>query len=502
MVLSFSKTAFALAVAAVVLVCTQCDRISELPEYNTIEKIVNNTGVPPPPEESGGPITGNPKDPEPLPQVEQKQGVLYAYYPFNGSAEDASGNGHDGLVAGPVPTEDRFGRPKSAYRFDGVDDYIIVENMMDFPCRNAPRSMAGWFRSSKNDPYLMMLFGFGCESDGYNFQVGIGPNYTNEKTEFRVNGWGDSYDWRTGVAAATWLDDKWHHCAVTYDGTITRIYFDGKLAGTTSGYRFITNPKEMHLVIGREIDLDEWEFCGALDDIYIYSRVLTADEVEHMAAPPTSSEPYAFYSFNGNTDDATGNGHDATGNGPVFTTDRFGNEMSACLFDGIDDYVIYRNMSDFPAGNAPRTVCGWFTSTETSPYIMMMFGCGAQVNGHNFQVGIGPGTSESPATQYRVNGWGNSYDWRTGVEVPAYLDGDWHHCAVSYDGTKTSIYFDGELRGATNAFSYLSTPGSMDLVIGREIDLDGWEWKGALDDVGVYACALTADEIGTLAADK
>jgi len=47
-----------------------------------------------------------------------------AYYPFTGNANDASGNGYDGMVFGPQLTADRFGNPQSAYEFDGDDDWI------------------------------------------------------------------------------------------------------------------------------------------------------------------------------------------------------------------------------------------------------------------------------------------------------------------------------------------------------------------------------------------
>ncbi|MDH4071428.1 MAG: hypothetical protein OEV30_13510, partial [Ignavibacteria bacterium] len=47
-----------------------------------------------------------------------------AYWPFNGNANDESGNGNHGTVYGSMLAEDRFGNPNSAYDFDGVDDYI------------------------------------------------------------------------------------------------------------------------------------------------------------------------------------------------------------------------------------------------------------------------------------------------------------------------------------------------------------------------------------------
>jgi len=50
---------------------------------------------------------------------------LVAYYPFNGNANDESGNGNNGTVNGATLTSDRFGNANSAYSFDGVNMRII-----------------------------------------------------------------------------------------------------------------------------------------------------------------------------------------------------------------------------------------------------------------------------------------------------------------------------------------------------------------------------------------
>ena len=49
---------------------------------------------------------------------------LVAYYPFNGNADDESGNGNNGKVNGATLTTDRNGNANSAYDFDGNDDFI------------------------------------------------------------------------------------------------------------------------------------------------------------------------------------------------------------------------------------------------------------------------------------------------------------------------------------------------------------------------------------------
>ena len=89
---------------------------------------------------------------------------LVAYYPFNGNANDESGNGNDGSVNGATLTEDRFDNENSAYSFDGVNDYIVVNDSDDldntnkltistwiFPLKLAANSYANGILSKRAD---------------------------------------------------------------------------------------------------------------------------------------------------------------------------------------------------------------------------------------------------------------------------------------------------------------------------------------------------------------
>ena len=60
---------------------------------------------------------------------------LVGYWTFSGNANDSSGNNLNGTVNGAVLTEDRFGNSSSAFNFDGIDDYILVndDDLLSFP---------------------------------------------------------------------------------------------------------------------------------------------------------------------------------------------------------------------------------------------------------------------------------------------------------------------------------------------------------------------------------
>ena len=60
---------------------------------------------------------------------------LVGYWPFSGNANDSSGNNLNGTVNGAVLTVDRFGNSSSAFNFDGIYDYILVndDDLLSFP---------------------------------------------------------------------------------------------------------------------------------------------------------------------------------------------------------------------------------------------------------------------------------------------------------------------------------------------------------------------------------
>jgi sialidase-1 len=82
------------------------------------------------------------------------------------------------------------------------------------------------------------------------------------------------------------------------------------------------------------------------------------------------------------------------------------------------------------------------------------------------------------------------------VDPAPFLDGNWHHAAVTYNGQIVTMYMDGIAR-ASSTWSYDTTPHY--ITIGTEIAGDGTPFKGLIDDVVFFARALSAQEIAALA---
>jgi len=91
---------------------------------------------------------------------------LVAYYPFNGNANDESGNGNNGIDSGATLTTDRFGNANKAYWFNGTSNYIEVS---DNPILRFSNSFSISLWVSLTNPYRldynMTLIGKALGSD-------------------------------------------------------------------------------------------------------------------------------------------------------------------------------------------------------------------------------------------------------------------------------------------------------------------------------------------------
>ncbi len=225
-----------------------------------------------------------------LAQVNLNNGLI-AYYPFNGNAGDATGNGHDGTPMNGVQlTTDRFGNPNSAYLFDGIDDYIEIPSDDALNPPNA-LSVALYFNPAKNG--LQNLIGKIDYSAGLatQFQLamdfslypgvlfGVNP-ISNGCTGVPLNG---SYA-NTGGSPSP---DQWYCVVGTFDNGVQKIYLNGSLIQTqNAGFTTLNQCNNASIQIGQWWSGDLLPFQGKIDDVRIYNRALNLDEVSALCSLP------------------------------------------------------------------------------------------------------------------------------------------------------------------------------------------------------------------------
>ncbi len=206
---------------------------------------------------------------------------LQAYYPFKGNAIDESLFGNHGTVHGATLTVDRLGNSGYAYHFNGIDNYIVLDNTIGERVEkeytiamwvkvdpvqqeedwvkifSVPSSPTGW-----TDPYYNIattLYNSGLALDAYHFSYVNGPVKTNIPT------------------------DSWEFVVFTFNNGAANIYLNGVLADSKEdiGIDEIQFPGHGFSLGARAISSGSNGefFTGDIDELLLYNRELSVEEV-------------------------------------------------------------------------------------------------------------------------------------------------------------------------------------------------------------------------------
>jgi gliding motility-associated-like protein len=219
-------------------------------------------------------------------QIDLSRGLL-AYYPFDGSAADASGNGNNGnLFNGVQLTSDRQGRPNSAYYFDGVDDYIQIPGGNNLNPSGA-LSIAFFFNPAHGGQQT--LLGKISNSDGTGAQFQFGMDFASAPGAlFGVFPAGNGCSIAPTNAAVLNTDSSitrniWYCLVGTFENGVQKIYLNGVLIkSTTLTWNGLNQCPNADIQLGRWWSGDLQSFQGKIDELRIYDRVITQDEINAL----------------------------------------------------------------------------------------------------------------------------------------------------------------------------------------------------------------------------
>ena len=216
---------------------------------------------------------------------------LVAYYPFSGSAADASGNGNNGILQNGVTfVADRLGNPNSAVHFDGVNDYIQVPHTGSLSPAGGFSFVVQFKTESIVDVQTLLARRRATDQTQAQFQTfinwsvhpgfGYAHNYTNNT---QCNTAIISYNVYNGTGAGTIILNRWHCVVGTFDGSKQQIYLDGVLKETlTTPLSVMDVCQNVPMTIAKYTDPDPQYFKGTMDEIRIYNRALNQSEVNAL----------------------------------------------------------------------------------------------------------------------------------------------------------------------------------------------------------------------------
>ncbi|MCG3166512.1 MAG: hypothetical protein POELPBGB_02291 [Bacteroidia bacterium] len=447
---------------------------------------------------------------------------LVSEYTFTGNADDGVGT-VDGAVTGATLTTDRFGNASSAYNLASNQFIGLGDNFDNITTGSSANfTFSFWVKfGSVNSAYHSIIskasFETLCTTAGRQFTVRL-----NDANKLEFTGYGSiaAGNYITYQTASTLSAGQWYHVVIGVDmanlsaGNIStglKVYLNNTLqtmsqatlvgGGLGSGI----NNGPAHIGIGAFLGTtgalcSATQFLeGAFDDFRIYNRVVTAQEANDLYYENVQQEGLVSrYSFDAGdaTDDAGTN--DGTVVGATLTTDRFGNPNQAYSFDG-NDYINCGNNGSWNLLLTPGvTMSAWVKTNATFGAslagILTRWGGISSGDEYAFFLANTTGRPTMTINTPSVNGVAAT----TNIN-----DNQWHQVVFTFDKATGvhKMYIDG-VQVYTNTIAggiaTISVPQSV--LIGAQWGngTPGRFFNGSIDDIGVYAGALSAQEVTVL----
>jgi hypothetical protein len=208
------------------------------------------------------------------------QNGLLGWWPFNGNANDSSGNNRHFTVYGASLTSDRNGSSNNAYSFDGVNDYMQVNIN-----QTAAFTLSAWiYNGSASRVQGTMQYKYPCIRGGGTAivtsygKLGASTIACGECSVQTCNNWsGDRFD------LADIGSGSWRHVVLVVDGVDKiKLYRDGVLVNTFTQASLMTTYPNLPLILGKVNDENTFYFDGKIDDVGLWSRALTDSEISAL----------------------------------------------------------------------------------------------------------------------------------------------------------------------------------------------------------------------------
>ncbi|MDD3486964.1 MAG: DUF2341 domain-containing protein [Candidatus Moranbacteria bacterium] len=399
-------------------------------------------------------------------------------------------------------TGGRFG---NGLGFGGDNDYLRKAHNSTFDF-NGEATFAMWINPSADglspSCHLGQLIGKhstgGCSYDQW--AIGYSYHTTSWYSKKIVVSFGTGSSYPFYYSNSQVSQNQWTHVAVTIRNNKIAVYINGRSDGFVN-----YSSKEISqtlannvydLMIGRT---EAGYFQGEMDDVRIYNRGLSPDEVLQLAE--WGPGPVGWWKMDDNVSgnlqtivDSSGNGNNGTtnwgANASGMDCTQQGKYGGTCKFDNVDDYVNVADSDSLDAGGS-LTLEAWVNFDEYSDYETYIFkydsyflGKRQDVNKFYFNV-YSPGQSWSA---YTINT----------DELSSGDEGEWFHLAGVFDQAagKSRLYINGILDKEQSVSAKGIAKNSNDVQMGHATGWSSsWYANSSLDDVRVYNYARTSKQI-------
>jgi len=391
-----------------------------------------------------------------------------------------------GTAYGATLTEGVLG---SGLYFDGSGSYVELPDLIT----TGEGTLMLWAKPASVSSQTI----FDSSSSSKYFFIDI-DNSSNLRFFLEDSSDADFQDARYNVSDLS--GDQWYHIAAVWrynDSPAAKLYLNGGIVGSDNDVsRNIANFDNPYLGQTRNNYITNWKFEGSLDELKLYDRELSADEIQayYYSTRPLDAagstvglvSHWAMDSLESSVVlDSDGSNH-GTGYNVNLVAGVLGNALH---FDGSTSYVSLPDVITMeggtlmlwakPASMSSQTI---FDSSSSSKY---------------FFIDLDPSSHLRFWTEDSID-----RDFQdASYDVSGLTDDDWYHIAAVWhynDSPATELYLDGTL-----VDSDTDTPGGIadfdSVYLGqtRNNYITLWQFEGDLDEVRLYNRRLSAEEIQT-----
>lgn len=240
-------------------------------------------------------------------QINLSEGLI-AYYPFDGNAKDASGNNNNPRFNNAVLTSDRFGNSKSAYKFNGRNSFMQIPNSVSLNFKKSI-TIAAWiyatdFYSGLCHGNRVIMKGVDGYTDG-NYMLTFDDHHFTNGQNCNTNTPDYIHQTFYGVDLGknkTYIKKaQWYFVVYTSDGISSKLYVNCELISNEKAQqRNFSNNEDLFIGKMDNSQYPYW-FTGILDDVRIYNRALSSNEILQLCDKNNSNnilqEPSAEISY-------------------------------------------------------------------------------------------------------------------------------------------------------------------------------------------------------------
>ncbi|MGQ9644561.1 MAG: LamG domain-containing protein, partial [Ignavibacterium sp.] len=206
----------------------------------------------------------------------QHETGLIADYKFNGDASDAA-YGNNATIFNAILTADRYGTANSAFEFNGVFSYISAPSTALLESPRYELTQTAWVYlydwGINGNSFVPIIMKSNSPDNAFQYRLGLAPNTVITS----VNNWLNTV-WQTGFNMNL---NEWYMITSVLKQDTVSTYVNNEYVGFTllnGPIQYDNKPLE----IGRDVPGSTEYFYGKLDDIKIYNRALTYQEVINL----------------------------------------------------------------------------------------------------------------------------------------------------------------------------------------------------------------------------